>query len=314
MNGGACRFAWRPTLERRNLEAANLRKADLRAADLRGAHLGGADLTGANLGRANLRGADLTGADLTAADLISTALIATVLHGTIFDDAVLGSTVLADVDLSTAKGLETVSHAGPSTIGINTFYRSAGNIPDDFLRGCGVPEDFISYAKSLVGKPFEFYSCFISHSTLDQEFADRLYADLQAKGVRCWFAPHDIQGGKLVQEQIDEAIRLYDKLLLILSESSINSDWVRTEIIEARTRERQEKRRKLFPIRLLDFNRLEGWKLFDDKGENVAFEIRRFFIPDFSLWKTDHDNYKQELSKLLRALKAEGAARAVAPA
>jgi hypothetical protein len=29
------------------------------------------------------------------------------------------------------------------------------------------------------------------------------------KGVRCWFAPHDIQGGKTIHEQIDEAIRLH---------------------------------------------------------------------------------------------------------
>jgi TIR domain len=35
-------------------------------------------------------------------------------------------------------------------------------------------------------------SCFISYLTKDQEFADRLYADLQNKGVQCWFAPHDL--------------------------------------------------------------------------------------------------------------------------
>ena len=48
----------------------------------------------------------------------------------------------------------------------------------------------------------------------------RLYADLQNSGVRCWFAPHDIQGGKKIHEQLEEAIRGYDRLLLILSEFS----------------------------------------------------------------------------------------------
>lgn len=76
----------------------------------------------------------------------------------------------------------------------------------------------------------------ISYSTKDQEFADRLYADLQARGVRCWFATHDIQGGRKLHEQIDEAIRTYDKLLLILSEASTNSNWVKTEIANARAR------------------------------------------------------------------------------
>jgi hypothetical protein len=57
--------------------------------------------------------------------------------------------------------------------------------------------------------PMEFYSCFISYSTKDQEFAKRLHADLQVSGVRCWFARHDIQSGKKLHEQIDHAIRVH---------------------------------------------------------------------------------------------------------
>jgi hypothetical protein len=40
---------------------------------------------------------------------------------------------------------------------------------------------------------------------------------LQNKGVRCWFAPHDLPLGAKTWDAIDEAIRLRDKLLLILS-------------------------------------------------------------------------------------------------
>jgi hypothetical protein len=121
------------------------------------------------------------------------------------------------VDLSQAKNLSTCRHEGPSTIGIDTIYRSQGKIPEAFLRGAGVPDNFITYIKSLTGKALEFYSCFISYASSDEAFAKSLYADLQAEGVRCWFAPHDMQSGKKVLEQIDEAIRVHDKLLLILS-------------------------------------------------------------------------------------------------
>ena len=79
-----------------------------------------------------------------------------------------------------------MKHRGPSTIGIDTIYRSKGNIPEVFLRGAGVPEDFIVYMRSRVGKAVEFYSCFISYSSEDDDFAQRLYADLQAKNVRGW--------------------------------------------------------------------------------------------------------------------------------
>lgn len=39
-------------------------------------------------------------------------------------------------------------------------------------------------------------------------------------------------------------------------------------------------------------------------GKDSAREIREYYIPDFSEWKTDHDKYKGEFDKLLRDLKA----------
>jgi uncharacterized protein YjbI with pentapeptide repeats len=53
----------------------------------------------------------------------------------------------------------------------------------------------------------QFYSCFISYSTQDQEFAQRLHADLQAKNLRCWFAPEDLKIGDRFQGRIEESIR-----------------------------------------------------------------------------------------------------------
>jgi len=127
--------------------------------------------------------------DARAAQLGGAVLSRTELMGTNLASAQLARTVFADVDLSRALGLEDTKHFAPSTVGIDTIFKSKGKIPEAFLRGCGVPEEFIAYIGSIVERPIEYYSCFISYSTKDQEFADPLYADLQAKGVRCWFAP-----------------------------------------------------------------------------------------------------------------------------
>lgn len=51
---------------------------------------------------------------------------------------------------------------------------------------------------------------------------------------------------------IDEAIRLYDKLLIILSEASVKSRWVEFEVTQALHREIEQGRIVLFPIRLDD--------------------------------------------------------------
>ena len=283
---------------------ADLREANFYRTNFRDSSLHGVDLTGAKLEDADLHGADLREAKLSGASLVKTNLSSVKLQNTDFADSEMWETVLAGVDLRLATGLETVHHWGPSYISVETIYRSGGKIPEIFLRGAGVPENFVTYMKSLAGKAIEFYSCFISYSTKDQEFAELLYADLQANGVRCWFAPHDMAGGKKIHEQIDEAIRLHDKLLVILSPDSIKSAWVETEIAKARKREVRNERRVLFPVRLVGLETLRGWECFDaDTGKDSAREIREYFIPDFSDWK-NHDSYQQGFQKLLKDLKA----------
>jgi hypothetical protein len=66
------------------------------------------------------------------------------------------------------------------------------------------------------GQAIQFYSCFISYSTKDQEFAKRLHEDLQNKRVRCWFASEDLKIGDPFRQRIDEAIRLHEKLLVLV--------------------------------------------------------------------------------------------------
>jgi hypothetical protein len=287
-------------LSKASLCSANLSKADLRRANLVEANLSRANLIAADLGMADLSNANLRGANLSKADLRGAHL-----SGADFREAIVGHTVFADLDLTKVGGLDAVRHYGPSHISTDTLYRSHGQIPEKFLRGAGVPDTFIAYLSSLTSQAFEYYSCFISYSTKDQAFAERLYNDLQAKGVRCWFAPEDIGGGRKLYEQIDQAIRLHDKLLLILSEHSIGSEWVMTEIRRARRSEERDKRRKLFPIRLVAWDVLKEWECFEaDAGKDLAVEVREYHIPDFSNWES-HAAYKPAFDRLLRDLKAE---------
>jgi len=271
----------------------------MREAALAGANLRRADLTGSDLRGADLRAADLSDADLTEVDLGRANLQGANLNGATFEETAFGDTNLKD-----AIGLDQGQHAGPSTIDHRTVLRS-GYLPPNFLRGCGLPDGLITSIEELLQGRARLYSCFISYSTKDQVFADRLYADLQAKGVRCWFAPHDIKGGRKIHEQIDEAIRVHDKLLLILSEHSMASDWVRTEIANAREREARENKQMLFPITIASFEEVKKWKKFDaDRRTDSAREIREYYIPDFSGWERDNRAYQREFERLVAALKA----------
>jgi ribosomal protein L29 len=151
-------------------------------------------------------------------------------------------------------------------------------------------------------QPIQFYSCFISSSSKDEAFAQRLYERMRAAHLRVWFAPEDVKGGEKLHEQIEQAIQVHDRLLLILSEESIRSSWVQRELRRARKAELASGRRKLFPIRLVDYTALYDWECVDFEGNDVAEEVRQYFIPDFTNWK-DHDAFEATFSRLLRDLK-----------
>jgi hypothetical protein len=122
--------------------------------------------------------------------------------------------------------------------------------------------------------------------------------------LRVWYAPRDMQGGRFHDEQIDQAIRVYDKLLLVLSEASMGSAWVRREIRSARGQEAAEGRRKLFPIRLVPIEAIKSWECVDPRtGQDFAEEVLRYHIPDFSNWK-DHDAFEAAFARLIRDLTA----------
>ena len=287
----------RAHLEWTNLDSTNLNGANLNHSNLRRASLSNANLSNSHLYSANLSNSDLTNACLYQADLRSANLGNAILSNSDLTNALIGWSQFDNVDLRTVKGLETLRHEGPSSIGIDTVYASYGEIPEAFLKGVGVDDTFIAYVRSLVGKPIEYYSCFISYSNNDEAFAKRLYADLQNNNVRCWFAPEDMKTGDVIRSRIDDAIHMHDKLLLILSQHSVESSWVEKEVETAFEKERRQKRHVLFPVRLDDvvLRSQTGW----------AADIRRMrHITDFSDWK-DHDTYQKAFARLLRDLKAE---------
>ena len=253
--------------------------------DLSMVNLSGVDFTGANLTRVNLNGADLVGTILIDADLAQANL----------SEAEISGTVFGNTNLTAVQGLETCRYYGPSIIDHRTLAKS-GPLPLAFLRGCGLPDALIDYLPSLLNQPFQFYSCFISYASKDHAFAERLHADLQNKGVRCWFAPEDMKIGDRIRPRIDETIRLYDKLLLVLSKTSVASQWVEQEVETALARERQQGTTILFPVRIDNtvMSLETGWPALIRHTRNLG---------DFRRWKT-HSVYQKAFDRLLRDLTA----------
>lgn len=267
--------------------SAYLAELDLRKRNFNGADLSGANLTGANLTRASFRGAKLIGTRLRFANLTEADFERSDFQFAELEDAIFSSTNL--------KWVQNLGHTGfgRSTFDLSTL-RVSGPLPSWFLRARGVPDLVIENRDALFEHAIVFNTCFISYSTSDSDFASTLDNILRERHVRTWFAPKDMKIGDRVRQVIDGAIRMRQKLIVILSVHSVKSAWVESEVETALEEERRRNAPVLFPVRIDDavFEADAAW----------AAEVRRRHIGNFSQWRIG-DEFKSSCERLFRDLK-----------
>ena len=275
----------------RNLEGINFENTDFSWSILRGINLRKSNLRNCNFYSSDLRRSNLTQSDLRFAKFNLSNLTLANLNQAKIDNALFWETFLSRTSFFDTIGLEKCKHGGPSLIDIGTIKKSNG-LPINFLRGIGVPDPIINVYSSMNNN---FNSCFISYSHKDEEFVLKLWKDLQNKGVRCWYAPDDLEFGDKFREKIEEAIQIHNKLIIVLSKKSMNSGWVEDEIEIIMEREYSEKNPLFIPIRIDE-------TIWNSKIAWTKKIKRTRHIGDFTNWKNEN-NYEVVFQKLLRALR-----------
>jgi uncharacterized protein YjbI with pentapeptide repeats len=291
-------------LKNAQLKNAQLKNAQLKNAQLNYAQLNYADLDNAHLNDANMSDANMSDANLNNVNMNCTYLNCANLYGADLSHALLKSAVLTNIDMSQTKGLETVRHRGPSSVGVDTLFLSNGTIPLVFLRGCDVPEALISCLPSIVHDICDFCSCFIIYNKEDHLFAHRLHGRLQGKGIHCWLyqqewdQPHDWMGTQ---------IRGQDKVLFCASENSLTSRRAQLEIswvLHNRRKQIDETQQYLLTtLFLLD---LDG-HLFSERFKSGSWNNKRdCFTIDFTKWLSDTDEFESQFERVVKALRTDG--------
>lgn len=316
-------------LQSARLRGANLVGESINYTNLNYADLRGANLSGANLSSSNLACADLTGADLSNTVLNDVTLAEAVLRHADFTDAVFFNTNLSFAELTGAKlygshfnivilafqssihlasGLNFIIHNGPCALDAYTLRACIHKLPDIFLRGVGYSDGEIENLRAMYTTPI-YFSCFISYARAEKEFAQRLHNDLQASNVPCWLDQEDLRGGDFWRQQINEAIRLRDKTILVCSETSLQRVNVVEEILATIADERRTGKQKLFPITIDHAvydpgfqQRVAALLPRQQQREDWLTYVSDYHIPDFSGWK-DHDTYQRCFQFLLRDLR-----------
>jgi TIR domain len=101
------------------------------------------------------------------------------------------------------------------------------------------------------------YSAFISHDSQDAGVAQKVCAELERSGFRCWAAPRDVRPGQEYAEEIVRGIELSKCLVLILSKRANSSNFVRAEVERA-----DSKGKPIFPFRVEDVLPSRSLELF----------------------------------------------------
>jgi len=74
---------------------------------------------------------------------------------------------------------------------------------------------------------------FISHSSVDSKLAYAMCDYLEEKGIRCWIAPRDVQGGTEYAEAIIMGIRNCKIMVVLFNKNANDSIYVKNEVERA---------------------------------------------------------------------------------
>src|SRR5207249_9631642 len=73
-------------------------------------------------------------------------------------------------------------------------------------------------------------SVFLSHSSKDRAFVEKLANVLASHRIPVWYSRVDIQGAKQWHDEIGRGLKNSDWLVVVLSPNSVKSPWVKHEV------------------------------------------------------------------------------------
>jgi hypothetical protein len=139
---------------------------------------------------------------------------------------------------------------------------------------------------------------FISHSSTDKKFVRTLKDDLNENGIGTWVDEDELDLGDLLVDKLELALEQSSHFLIILSQVSVNSEWVKFELKKALKQKDSELLQKIIPVK---YNECETPKELENFiYEDLSKNIRQ--IKDNKVAFTS-EGYTNFLNKLCRAIR-----------
>src|SRR6185503_3694396 len=132
---------------------------------------------------------------------------------------------------------------------------------------------------------------FVSYASQDRDAAFRIVAFLEQNGIRCWVAPRDVPPGMEYGEAIIHGIAQSRALVLILSDQSNDSQFVRKEVERA-----VSKTKPVLPVRIREVKPSGSLEFFISSSQWV------------DAWKSPMEQHLLPLVAAIKAMGTPGAA------
>ena len=122
---------------------------------------------------------------------------------------------------------------------------------------------------------------FLSHSSLDRQSANEIAGVLRRHGIPLWYSKINIVGAQQWHDEIGAALRRCDWLVVLLSPQSVESIWVKREVLFSLNDPRYDERIVPVLYQSCDYDQL-SWTLslleivdFTQGFENGCRELLR---------------------------------------
>lgn len=132
---------------------------------------------------------------------------------------------------------------------------------------------------------------FVSYATADRDAAFRIVGFLEGQGIHCWVAPRDVAPGVEYGHAIINAIEQCKALVLVLSDQSNDSQFVRKEVERA-----VSKTKVVLPVRIREVTPSGSLEFYISSAQWV------------DAWKTPMEQHLMPLVAAIKAMNSSDAA------
>lgn len=138
---------------------------------------------------------------------------------------------------------------------------------------------------------------FISHSSIDKPFVERLATDLRTReGIDAWLDKWEIQPGDSIPQKLEEGLSSAGILILVLSPESVKSQWVSYEKDAWLTAQINEE------VRARKESRTPSRRLIPVLYKNCE---KPFFLQSFLHVSINDENYEDGFQQLVKGIRGE---------